>query len=250
MTADQTELSKPGVLARVRIAGAALSVALAVSGVLALMAGPMLYRVRLLDADTATRGLEQWAMMSFGAGLVLAIATLLLSFIGRTKRAGIVAIAAMLACGYAFGQLWGRNELRRSLPPVHDVQTDLNDPVELASAPPQTASPEQVTALAAAYDLKPLTVPAPPAQAAKAVAEAARRLGWSVTREDAERIEATRTTAWYGFKSDLAVRIRAEGTGSRIDARAARHEPIPDMGANAQALTALLNEVAFVFRGD
>jgi hypothetical protein len=129
------------------------------------------------------------------------------------------------------------------------MQTDLNDPVELASAPPQNATPEQIAALAAAYDLKPLTVPAPPAEAAKAVAEAARRLGWTITHEDAERIEATRTTVWYGFKSDLAVRVRAEGAGSRIDARAARREAIPDMGANAQALTALLNEVAFVFRG-
>ncbi|WP_404326387.1 DUF1499 domain-containing protein [Aerophototrophica crusticola] len=64
---------------------------------------------------------------------------------------------------------------------------------------------------------------------------AARDMGWDIVAvEPAEgRVEATATTAWFGFKDDVVVRVRPEGDGSRIDVRSKSRVGRSDLGANA-----------------
>jgi uncharacterized protein (DUF1499 family) len=78
----------------------------------------------------------------------------------------------------------------------------------------------------------------PPARAFDRALDAARGLGWEIVGvEPAEgRIEATDTTFWFGFKDDVVVRIRPEGSRSRIDVRSLSRVGRSDVGANARRI--------------
>lgn len=63
------------------------------------------------------------------------------------------------------------------------------------------------------------------------------RQGWHIVgaNHEAGRIEATATTTWYGFKDDVALRVRAlEGGGTEIDMRSMSRVGLSDLGANAK----------------
>ena len=67
-------------------------------------------------------------------------------------------------------------------------------------------------------------------------------MGWQVAATDtaAGRLEATHTTRWFGFKDDVIVRIRPEGTGSRVDVRSVSRVGLSDLGANAERIRGFL----------
>jgi uncharacterized protein (DUF1499 family) len=71
-------------------------------------------------------------------------------------------------------------------------------------------------------------------------------MGWELVASDstAGRIEATATTPWFGFKDDVVVRVRPEGSGSRIDVRSVSRVGKSDVGANAKRIRAYLADVA------
>jgi uncharacterized protein (DUF1499 family) len=54
-----------------------------------------------------------------------------------------------------------------------------------------------------------------------------------VSDRDAGIIEATDSTFWYGFTDDIVIRVRAEGTGARVDVRSVSRVGRSDLGANA-----------------
>jgi uncharacterized protein (DUF1499 family) len=49
-------------------------------------------------------------------------------------------------------------------------------------------------------------------------------------------IEATATTAWFGFHDDVVVRIRPAGSNSRIDVRSVSRVGRGDAGKNADRI--------------
>ena len=55
------------------------------------------------------------------------------------------------------------------------------------------------------------------------------------------RIEATDTTFWFGFKDDVAIRIRAEGAGSVVDIRSVSRVGQSDLGKNAERIGQILD---------
>jgi uncharacterized protein (DUF1499 family) len=57
------------------------------------------------------------------------------------------------------------------------------------------------------------------------------------------RIEATDSTRFFGFKDDVVVRVRAEGTGSRIDIRSKSRVGLGDAGTNARRVRALMARI-------
>ena len=80
-----------------------------------------------------------------------------------------------------------------------------------------------------------MTLPAPPRQAFDRALATARSLGWDIVASDppAGRIEATDTTFWFGFKDDVVIRIRPQGSGARLDVRSKSRVGRSDVGANA-----------------
>jgi uncharacterized protein (DUF1499 family) len=59
----------------------------------------------------------------------------------------------------------------------------------------------------------------------------------------AGRIEATATTAWFGFKDDVVVRVTAEGSGSRVDVRSVSRVGLSDVGTNASRIRGYLTRL-------
>jgi fatty-acyl-CoA synthase len=52
-------------------------------------------------------------------------------------------------------------------------------------------------------------------------------------------LEATDETFWFSFKDDVAVRVRPEGQGARIDLRSVSRVGRSDLGKNCSRVTAL-----------
>ena len=69
------------------------------------------------------------------------------------------------------------------------------------------------------------------------VADLAYKQGWDFigANHEAGRIEVTATTTWYGFKDDIAFRVRPlEEGGTEIDMRSMSRVGLSDLGANAR----------------
>ena len=70
--------------------------------------------------------------------------------------------------------------------------------------------------------------------------------GWEIVTNDkaAGVLEATHTSPWWGFKDDVAVRIReAEGNTTRVDMRSISRVGQSDLGANARRISDFLYEL-------
>jgi uncharacterized protein (DUF1499 family) len=95
-------------------------------------------------------------------------------------------------------------------------------------------------------DIQPLILPdVAPADLFKRAETTAKAMGWEIVAAEAAegRIEATETTAWWGFKDDVVIRIAAEGTGSRLDIRSMSRVGKSDLGKNADRIRAFLAKV-------
>ena len=133
----------------------------------------------------------------------------------------------------------------KSVPPIHDISTDTVDPpgfVTLLEVRNQSPNGSAYGGAAIAEqqrkayaDVKPLDVTSPPGETVQRAIDAARAMKWEVMGSDAAagRIEATDTTAWFGFKDDIVIRVRPNGGGSRIDVRSVSRVGRSDVGANA-----------------
>lgn len=158
--------------------------------------------------------------------------------------------------GIVAGVPWLQLRQARSLPPIHDITTDLADPPAFRavlarrgdrSNPLDRAEPDLAAQQRAAYPyLAPLHLPQPPAEAFARALRAARSMGWEIVAADAERllIEATATTFWFGFKDDVAIGLRPDGDGSRVDVRSVSRVGRSDLGANASRIRAYLERLA------
>ena len=139
-----------------------------------------------------------------------------------------------------------------SLPYIHDITTDTENPPVFvavlplragAENPAEYGGPELARQQQAAYpDLKPVSVNSPPAAAFPRALQAAKDMGWKIVESDPQslRIEATDTTCWFGFKDDIVVRLTPSPTGGRIDVRSVSRVGKSDLGANARRIKAYL----------
>ena len=156
----------------------------------------------------------------------------------------------------AFGGPFALRRVAQSVPPIHDISTDTADPPIFVAVLPRRAGAanpveyggETIAAQQRkAYpDVQPLHLPAPPPQAFERALGAARAMGWEIV--DAQpgegRIEATATTAWFGFKDDVVVRIRPAAGGSVVDVRSLSRVGRSDLGANAKRIRSYLERLS------
>ena len=165
---------------------------------------------------------------------------------------GIVALFIALA---AFGFPWRMQAQARRVPPIHDVTTDPEDPPAFVAVvarrsgarnPVEYGGPAVAAQQRRAFpDLVPMHLAAPPERVFPTVEAVARGLGWEIVAAvPAEgRLEATATTSWFGFKDDVVVRIRARGSGSRVDVRSLSRIGGGDLGVNAARVRAFLDRL-------
>jgi uncharacterized protein (DUF1499 family) len=147
---------------------------------------------------------------------------------------------------------WQYKRTLERLPKIHDITTDTVDPPpfqavlaarEAESASPATYEGEVIAKQQrAAYpDLGPLETPLAPQEAFRHALQAAERMpNWTLLAQDgaAGRIEATQKSRWFGFSDDIAIRVAANGSGSRIDMRSSSRQGRSDFGVNAARIRA------------
>lgn len=131
-------------------------------------------------------------------------------------------------------------------PVIHDITTDTEDPPLFdaivairgdTSNPLEYRGSELAATQRAAYpDIQPLVVGRPSDEVLDMSRAVAEELGWEIVAVDpvGGLLEATDTTYWFGFKDDVAVRLRpVGGDATRVDVRSISRVGGGDLGANA-----------------
>ena len=213
------------------------------------------------------------ALVTFAAGLGLAVAAILLAFaafavIWRSGLGGLGYAVTGLLIGLvlcAYPAFLGLRAYK--LPIIADVSTDPVEPprfeaiarIRTRQANPVTyaglATPEQVHATFP--DVEPLDLSLPPSGAYAAVLAAlAKRKDnaiaplWRVIDERPPiagirdgYVEAIAYTPIMGFRDDVVIRVRGTREGSRIDVRSASRYGRWDFGVNAKRVERLLEDI-------
>ena len=230
-----------------------LALALAVIAVVLLTLGPIGWRVGWWHFRFALLTLMPWAAYFGIAALVVSAITLLVGW-SRIESHGIaVAILAFAVGGLIAYVPWHYDQIRRTVPPIHDITTDPdNPPVFIAAVPVRNAAGDNSAAYAGAKiaeqqrraypDIVPLTLALQPGAVFSRALDTARRMGWTIEAADnaAGRIEASDTSRWFGFTDDIVIRITPSGSGSRIDLRSSSRLGRSDFGVNAARIKTYL----------
>lgn len=217
------------------------SVSLAAAAAVA--AAPLGYRAGVLPLNAA--------LLLLLAGLVVSLAALVWRVVAMARRRGPQvgrgwAAAAVLLSAGVLAVPVATLLSGAGAPPIHDVTTDPDDPprfdavVPLRAGAPNTlehGGPQLAAAQRAAYpDLVPIEIDSPASEALEAARTVAAQLGWEIVAVDPAQglVEATATTFWFGFKDDVAIRVRpAASGGAVVDVRSVSRVGVGDLGANA-----------------
>jgi uncharacterized protein (DUF1499 family) len=213
----------------------------------------------------------QPALATFAGALalaVIALATAIAAFVVIWMEglagfgAALTAIAVSLALlGYPAYLAIGAYRL----PWIYDITTDPIDPPRyeaLARLRPRDANPLAYAGLYAAEqqrsaypDIGPLGTNATPRAAFDAVLAVVDKRRWLVIARSPPqapryegRIEAVARTPIMGFRDDVAIRVRAEPEGARIDARSSSRYGSFDFGTNAARVRGFFNDVEDAIR--
>ncbi len=193
------------------------------------------------------------------AGLAAAAISLYAMFVAWRhgyRRAIVFGIHGLIIGALVFGVPSYLVNEGRKLPPIHDITTDTDDPPAFVAVlplrknapnPAQYAGAELAAQQKQGYPgLAPLALPIPPRAAFDLALDIARRSGWEIVAAVPEdnRIEATATTDWFGFKDDIVIRIKPAGTGSRVDMRSVSRVGRSDLGTNARRIRDFLRQLS------
>ena len=206
-----------------------------------------IFRLGLIEFRLPFLGLVL-AILLAAIALLLSAAALVGGLGGDGAHMQKAMIALVLALVMLFPPL---NTIRKggSVPPIHDISTDLDNPPVFEAVPGIRAAndnslelDEKVQAAQSAFytELAPLSLSGAPADNfAKALA-AAEGMGWEIVASDTAKgvIEATVTTTLFGFKDDVIIRLTAANGGTRLDMRSASRAGLSDLGANAARIEA------------
>ncbi len=210
----------------------------------------------------------QLGPLVLGGACLIALVATILAFVARPAGGRIAALAALALPLALIGWFATLASTGMRVPPIHDVTTNLVDPPQFSAAVVQaratvpgvnpldaTMVPEAVKARFPAAagrpvaDLQreaypqivPVSLSAAPDAAFTAALAIVTAKGWTVVTQDAPGgvIEATAESFWFGFKDDVAVRIRPSSAGgSIVDIRSVSRVGLSDLGANAKRIEA------------
>ena len=212
--------------------------------------GP-LYKYGVVDLGTAFTG--------FKFGVFAGIATLILLvlqilFKRKTVTLGST-IMALLLSTIAIAIPLSMLNKGKSVPPIHDISTDLVNPPEFvviaplradAPNPVEYAGVEVATQQRAAYpELQTLNYTQSKSELVEATKQAIDNLGWQLVNIDTNQgiIEATDRTMWFGFKDDVIVRITDNGSKRLVDIRSKSRVGGSDLGKNAERIHGFIEEL-------
>lgn len=190
--------------------------------------------------------LMPWAAYFGIAALVVSVVAVLL---GRSRiewKGVAIAVAAFVVGGATAYVPWHYDQVRQTVPQIHDITTDPdNPPAFMAVVAARTAEGGNPVAYEGAKvadqqrraypDIVPLELVLGRDAAFSRALETAKRMGWTIVAEDesAGRIEASDRSRWMGFTDDIMIRVAATDSGSRVDVRSSSRLGRSDFGVNA-----------------
>ena len=214
-----------------------------------------LHKYDVIDLGASFMGFK-YGVYTGIAALFILIVVLILQFLFKRKiitfaNAATVVVFAGIAVAVPLIMM----NRGSSVPPIHDISTDMVNPPEFVAIIPLRADapnpPEYEGDLSAvqqrqAYpDIKTLGYMQPKVELIKAAAQAAENLGWEMVNTNTNQglIEATDTTTWFGFKDDVVIRIQDKGDKRIVDIRSKSRMGASDLGKNAERIRDFIKEL-------
>lgn len=209
-----------------------------------------------------------WGIWSLGMAFTLltysAYAAIGLSVIGlisiwflrkrKAKAIGFAILAVLLTGCVAVTALYWQQRAQ-SVPPIHDITTDLENPPEFSAIvrlrvdapnPPEYAGPETAEAQREAYpEIQPIVLPENLQDVMDAAVILITDREWKLVaiNRNQGRIEATETLAWFGFKDDVVLRFTETMEGTEVNMRSKSRIGRGDVGVNAQRIEEFLEDL-------
>jgi uncharacterized protein (DUF1499 family) len=219
----------------------------------------------MIDWQTSLGSLRNltYAAMAGGGLSLLAILALLFRKHWRRLLWPVVAIVAALGfvgyASYSFGKA-------ATVPPIHDITTDLSNPPDFETltlrADNRETVPDGDRAELAELDnaarwrrwheegyadIQPILVPVSVPDAVAAAEQLVADRGWELAVADPAtgRLEATETVSIYRFKDDVVLRItpNPNGEGCVVNMRSVSRVGISDLGVNGDRIRAFLADL-------
>ncbi len=210
----------------------------------------------------------QWDIWSLGFAFTLlrysaygAIGIAVISLISiwflRKSRARAIAyvVIAFLFTGIISGTALYWQHRAQSVPPIHDITTDFDNPPEFsamvrlrADAPnPHGYDSEQASSQRDAYpNIEPIIINQDLQEVMDAAVMIVTQRGWELVaiNRNEGRIEATEKLAWFGFKDDVVLRFtELEDGDTRVDMRSKSRVGRSDVGVNARRIHQFLRDL-------
>ena len=232
---------------------ATIGLALAVLAAVAGAAAGLGYRFGLWSLGTGF-GMLRYTVYGAIAAVIVSALGAALARPGGGRRGLYRAIVGLAIGAVVLGVPLSYLRAARQVPPIHDITTDTAYPPQFvailplrAGAPnPPAYGGEAIAAQQqAAYPaIQPAHSSLPPDRTFDLALVTAEDQGWEIVAAipSEGRIEATDTTGWWGFKDDIVIRIRPEGSGSRLDIRSESRVGVSDLGTNAARIEAFLED--------
>ncbi|WP_404401888.1 DUF1499 domain-containing protein [Idiomarina seosinensis] len=190
----------------------------------------------------------------------IAIAAFLLNiilYVVRRPRGAVagLSVLSIVAAAVAFYLPYSFYQTAQSVPPIHDITTDVTDPPKFVAiaplrkdAPNPLEYPGSDTAqqqLEAYPDLETYTTNEDANAVFAKALQVANAMGWEIveSNEDEGRIEATATTTWFGFKDDVVIRVQEVEGETHLDIRSKSRVGRSDVGKNAERIRAFLAQL-------
>jgi uncharacterized protein (DUF1499 family) len=212
--------------------------------------GP-LYQYAGVSLSTAFTSLR-FGVYVGGAALILIILQVLIN--RKNVNWGSTLACAILAL-VAVGMPVSMMSKASAVPRIHDITTDVTNPPEfVAIAPLREGAPNPVSykggevtkqQLEAYPEIKTQLLPQQPEEVFAAAEKAIEAMGWERVTQGAlpNTLEATDTTAWFGFKDDVVIRLTAKNDDTLVDVRSKSRVGKSDLGKNAERINAFMAEL-------
>ena len=197
----------------------------------------------------------RWAADGGLLAAAVSIAGLILSRRPFSRLRLIFSFSGLVIGLLVVGTLWSWWRTAQTVPAIHDITTDTDNPPAFVSVlplrkdapnPAEYGGPGIAAQQKAAYpDLVPAMIPLTSSQAFEQALRTALDMGWTIVNSTPGegRIEATDTTFWFGFKDDIVIRITAAGRESRVDVRSVSRVGRSDVGTNAKRIRKFLERL-------
>lgn len=245
-----TETTTQRPLSRIAVAAFGLALVVALLGVLAGLGT----RWGLWTFATGFT-LLRWAAYGGIAAAVVGAVAIFRTRPGSGRRGFLLGFAALAVGLIVLAIPWQQRQTARSVPPIHDITTDVNNPPQfVAIAPIRADAPNPIEYEGAeiarqqqqAYpDIQPVLLDMPVDRGFQRALDAAESQGWEIVDADPAqgRIEATDRTFWFGFYDDIVIRLTPVDGRTVVDVRSKSRVGRSDVGANARRIRRYIEAV-------